>query len=127
MDTPIRYPLTVFYDGSCALCAAEMRAIKAHDAEGRVALVDCSAPDFSDEALTAEGVTRATLMERIHARDADGRLLVGADSLEALYRATGFKAKAWLWAHRGLRPILARIYDWVARHRRTLSRFRSAK
>src|SRR5262245_3774887 len=83
---PLRYPLTVFYDASCPLCATEMCAMRERE-PGRVELVDCSASEFSDDGLRAAGVTRAALMRRIHVRDAHGRWLVGMDAFEAVYQA----------------------------------------
>ena len=66
-DAP-RYPLTVFYDASCPMCASEMHALRDLDTRGRLKLVDCSAPEFRDAGLRAEGLTRDVLMQRIHAR-----------------------------------------------------------
>jgi len=122
VSRPLRYPLTVFYDASCPLCASEMHALRELDAAGRIALVDCSAPQFSDEGLRAEGITQAVLMQRIHARDARGRWLRGLDAFEAVYRAAGLEAAARMWGNPRLRPLLDRLYAQVARHRQLLSR-----
>ena len=118
---PIRYPLTVFYDASCPMCAGEMQALKNLDHE-RLELVDCSAPDFDETVLAGIGITRADLMARIHARDAHGRWLVALDAIEAAYRAAGLERAAALCGSRGLRPLLDPLYRWVARRRQVLSR-----
>jgi len=122
MTRPLRYPLTVFYDASCPLCATEMHALRELDAHGRIELIDCSAPEFSDEGLRAEGITRGRLMTVIHARDARGRWLVGAAAFEALYHAAGLDNVARVWASPRWRPILERLYPWIARYRHPLSR-----
>src|SRR5260221_29689 len=122
MNRPPRYPLTVFYDASCPMCASEMHALRDLDREGRLELVDCSAAQFSDEGLRAEGITKDKLMALIHARDAHGRWLVGIDCFEAVYRAVGLEGAARIWGDRQLRPLLKRAYPWIARNRQTLSR-----
>lgn len=119
---PIRYPLTVFYDASCPMCASEMQALKNLDRESRLELVDCSASDFSDEGLRAEAITRSALMRRMHVRDAHGRWMVGVDAFEAVYRAAGLERAARLWANPRLRPLFDRLYPWIARYRQPLSR-----
>lgn len=122
MKRPIRYPLTVFYDASCPMCASEMHTLRDLDSAGRIELADCSAPDFSDEGLRAEGISRKALMERIHARDAHGRWLIGMDAFEAVYRTAGLEDAARMWANPRLRPLFDRLYPWIARHRQLLSR-----
>jgi predicted DCC family thiol-disulfide oxidoreductase YuxK len=122
LTPPTRYPLTVFYDASCPLCATEMQALRDLDAAERLQLVDCSAARFSDEGLRAEGITRERLMGRIHARDAHGRWLVGIAAFEAIYRAAGLEHTARLWGSPRWRPVFERIYPWVARYRQLLSR-----
>ena len=121
MNRPLRYPLTVFYDASCAMCAAEMHGLREHDRHGRIELVDCSAADFDDEGLRADGITKEKLMALVHARDAHGRWLVGIDCFEAVYSAAGLEARARIWGDPKLRPLLGRAYPWIARHRQTLS------
>ena len=122
MSTPLRYPLTVFYDASCPMCASEMHALRDLDTHGRLKLVDCSAPEFRDDGLRAEGITRAVLMGRIHARDAHGRWLIGLDCFEAVYRAAGLEDAARVWGDPRLRRLLDALYPWIARHRQVLSR-----
>lgn len=123
MNASVRYPLTVFYDASCPMCASEMHALRDLDTRGRIELVDCSAPSFRDTLLRKEGVTREALMELIHARDANGRWLIGIDCFEAVYRAAGLERTARVWGSPKLRPVLSKIYPWIARHRQLLSRY----
>jgi predicted DCC family thiol-disulfide oxidoreductase YuxK len=103
------------------MCASEMRALKTLDRDGRIVLVDCSASGFDDSALAKGGYRRADAMALIHARDADGRWLIGIDVFEAAYRGAGLAMIARFWGSRRLRPLLERIYPWVARHRQRLS------
>jgi predicted DCC family thiol-disulfide oxidoreductase YuxK len=122
MNTAVAFPLTVYYDGSCPLCSSEMHALKTADGDKKLLLVDCSRPDFDDRPFAADGVTRAAMARLIHARDATGRWLVGPEVFEAAYAAAGFPMMARLWGSRRLRPLWDRLYPWVARHRRLLSR-----
>jgi len=122
MNRPVRYPLTVFYDASCPLCSTEMHTLRRRVADARLELVDCSAPDFDESVLAGVGITRADLMDRIHARDAHGRWLVGVDVLEAAYSAAGLTPIAFVLGQRRLRPLLDRVYAWFARNRRWLSK-----
>jgi predicted DCC family thiol-disulfide oxidoreductase YuxK len=117
----LRYPLTIFYDASCALCAGEMRALKARDTAARLELVDCSAADFDDTVLAGTLIRREELMTLIHARDAHGRWLVGVEVLAAAHGAVGRRAVADFWGNRTLRPLLERLYSWIARHRQLLA------
>jgi predicted DCC family thiol-disulfide oxidoreductase YuxK len=122
MAAPVRYPLTIFYDGSCPMCTSEMQALRDRDAGGRLLLVDCSAPDWDETVLYGTLVSRADLMRVIHARDARGRWLSGMDVFEAAYGAAGMQAASTLWGSARLRPLLDRVYPWIARHRQALSR-----
>jgi predicted DCC family thiol-disulfide oxidoreductase YuxK len=119
----IHFPLTVYYDASCPLCASEMHTLKARDAEGRLVLSDCSAAAFDEGPVAREGVTREMMLKRIHARDSEGRWLSGLDVFELAYRAANLPLLARLAGSRRLRPLLDRIYPWIAANRNRLSRF----
>lgn len=111
------YPITVYYVASCPLCCAEIETMKSRDVRERMRLVDCSAIDF----VEPEGVSRDLLMSRIHARDANGAWLRGIDVFAAVYEAAGFPRIARVCRSAMLRPLLDRVYPWIADHRRILS------
>ncbi len=116
----ITYPLTIYYDASCPLCAAEMHTIKETDFENKLILVDCSADSFNEPAFCPS--TKAVMMERIHAIDATGQWIKGVDVFEAAYAAAGFKALSKFWGNKKLRPILTRAYPLIADNRHWLSK-----
>jgi len=114
-------PITVYYDASCPLCAGEMDALKARDATGALALVDCST--LAGDDTSAHGpVTRRAMMESLHVRTPDGRWRVGVDAYEAVFTAMGFTRLARVAAHPRLLPLWNRLYASVARHRHRLPR-----
>lgn len=106
------FPLTLYYDGSCRLCSAEILNLKARDTAGRLALVDCSPEDFS-----GGPAPRAALMNAIHAVDATGRVYVGIDTFRAAYAAAGMP---WIRTILGL-PLISqaarRAYPVLVRNR----------
>jgi predicted DCC family thiol-disulfide oxidoreductase YuxK len=120
--SPVCVPLTVYYDRSCPLCAAEMHELRDLDWRGRLDLVDCSAPEFSDPHVADAGLTREQVMTRLHVRDPQGRWLVGLDAFEAVYAAANLDRAARFWGNLRLRPLLDPLYGWVARNRQALSR-----
>ncbi len=118
----IAYPLRIYYDNSCPLCRTEMHTLKQYDIQQRLELVDCSPPDFSDEFSENAGYQRAAMMKLIHARDAQGRWLIGVAVFEAAYGATGIMGMEKMWANPVLRPLWDRIYPWIADNRMFLSK-----
>jgi predicted DCC family thiol-disulfide oxidoreductase YuxK len=118
-----RFPLlTAYFDGQCGLCSAEMNEIRALDTAGEIALVDCSAPDFADEAVRRAGLTREDLLGAMHVRDVLGDWHRGVDAIALLYATVGAPGLARAWAHPLTRPFTRRLYPWVVAHRQTLSR-----
>jgi predicted DCC family thiol-disulfide oxidoreductase YuxK len=113
--------LTAFYDGSCALCSAEMAALRELDAAGEIALVDCAAAAFDDAPHRAEGVTRARMLEAMHVRDVLGDWHRGVDAIALLYATAGAPRVARLWVHPLTRPLMRYLYPFVVRHRHGLS------
>ncbi|MDO5623601.1 MAG: DUF393 domain-containing protein [Pseudomonadota bacterium] len=116
---PSPYPLTLYYDASCPLCAAEMHNLRLRDVDSRLRFVDASASGFAD---APEGVTTPELMALMHARTADGQVLRGVPAFELAYAAVGLHGVARLLRAPWLRPALDRLYPFVARHRQRLPR-----
>lgn len=115
------YPLTIYFDASCALCNSEMQNIKQHDSDNLLRLIDCSDSSFDDRPFHDEGINRDAMMNCLHAQDADGNWIKGVSAFEVIYRAVGMASIAKLWGHPLTRPLAVRMYPWVVRHRHALS------
>ena len=114
--------LLVFYDRACPLCAAEMDTLKAADHDGLLELCDCSVADFQHPAATAAGITQTQLMNSMHVLEQNGRWHHGVAAFAEIYRGLGITSIARHLQHPWLRPVLNRIYPFVARHRQAFSR-----
>ena len=112
-------PLTLYFDGRCPFCFSEMQRLSRWNGSGHLRFVDIAQPDFDPAVL---GVDRAALNLELHSRTANGRLLVGIDSMLAAYTLVG---RGWLVLPLRvplLRPLLAQLYRRFARNRYRISR-----
>jgi predicted DCC family thiol-disulfide oxidoreductase YuxK len=117
--TAADYPLTLFYDANCSVCALEMDHLRARNDAGKLRFVDIAAPGFESP---LPGVTLAQLDAEIHATRPDGSVLRGVEVLRLAYEAVGL---GWVLRPTGWAPFkpLADIgYRLFARHRRRISR-----
>lgn len=80
---------TVFYDGSCPLCSAEIAHYRRLDTYGRILFRDVSKADV----VLEPELDRSTLMARLHVRRADGAFLSGAAAFVSLWRLL----PRWRW------------------------------
>ena len=108
--------LTVWYNTRCPVCDAgithqKKRLIEAVKA-GRIEFRDINlAPD----ALARFGASLEEIRRRLHATDAQGQLLVGADVAVAVWRATpGERWLAVLLGNRIVLPVTRFAYDRFA-------------
>ncbi|NEU13242.1 DUF393 domain-containing protein [Methylobacterium sp. BTF04] len=84
MDTALATPppLTIYYDGACPLCAAEIRTYRRCRGAERLAWMDVS---LDGPAELGPGLTRAAARARFHVRDEHGRLVSGAAGFFTLW------------------------------------------
>ncbi|MBU0585142.1 MAG: DUF393 domain-containing protein [Alphaproteobacteria bacterium] len=108
--------LTVWYNTRCPVCDAGIRHQKKRLIEavkaGRIAFRDIN---LEPDALAAHGAALDDVRRRLHATEADGRLLVGADVAVAIWRAT--PGEGWLASLLGngmLLPVTRFAYDRFA-------------
>jgi len=78
------FPLRLFYDGSCSICATEVERYGRMDRDGRLILADISAPDFDPAPF---GITRAEFMYQMHAIDRNNRVFRGVEAFWAIWQA----------------------------------------
>lgn len=105
--------LTVFYDGTCPLCAKEMAALSKKDSNKKIKTVDI----FSDEMVDYPEIDIAKANTILHAIDQDRKLLLG---LDGVHRAWSIVGKGWLYAPlrwQFIKPIADKLYLVFAAHR----------
>ena len=108
--------LTVWYNTRCPVCDAGIKHQKRRLVEaakaGRVAFCDIN---LEPDALARHGASLEDIRRRLHATDAEGRLLVGADVAIAVWRVT--PGEGWLASLLGnplTLPITRFVYDRFA-------------
>jgi predicted DCC family thiol-disulfide oxidoreductase YuxK len=119
---------TVYFDGSCPLCRAEIGYYRRKDASGALCFVDVA----ETAAVTPEGVTRERALQRFHVLAGDGRVLSGAAAFVEVWS----RLPRWRWAARvaslpgatallelgyrmflPVRPFISGLFGRIQRHR----------
>lgn len=117
---------TIYFDGSCPLCRAEIGYYRGKDRAGALCFVDISVTG----AVTPEGIAQQKAMERFHVRGSDGRVLSGAAAFVEVWS----RLPNWRWAARAaslpgalaalewgyrmflpVRPFVSRLFGRVVR------------
>ena len=109
---------TVFYDGACPLCMAEMRQLMKRNSESKLAFVDINHPEFDIE---HPELNREDCSARIHGQWADGEILTGLDVTHTAWELVG---RGWLYAPLRwplIKPIADRLYIAFANNRYRIS------
>ena len=83
---------TVYFDGGCPLCRAEIGYYGGPDRSGALCFVDVS----QTESELPAGVTRLQALRRFHVRAGDGRLRSGAAAFVEVWA----RLPGWRWAAR---------------------------
>ena len=115
---------TLFFDGSCPLCRAEIGYYRRKDQAGALCFVDVS----ETGAATPEGITQRRALGRFHVRSGDGRVLSGAAAFVEVWT----RLPKWRWAARAaslpgalaalelgyrmflpVRPFISRVFGQV--------------
>lgn len=108
------YPLTIYYDASCSLCSAEIENLRVRDRAQRLVFVDASAANFESP---LSGATREDLMNIIHARCADGRVVRGVEVFRLAYISVGLGWVATITRLPGVRQCADWAYPVLVRNR----------
>lgn len=121
MLTKPHFPLRIYYDGACTVCALEAERYGKLDRAGRLTLVDISSPQFDPAPL---GITMADFMYQMHAIDSNGHVFRGIDAFWAIWQAFPASTLLGLMGALITMPLvnpLARLCYWCfARIRRFL-------
>ncbi|MDG2204046.1 MAG: DUF393 domain-containing protein [Alphaproteobacteria bacterium] len=81
---------TVYFDGSCSLCRAEIGYYRREDQDSALCFIDIS----DTGAIPPEGITQERAMKRFHVQASDGRVLSGAAAFVEVWT----RLPRWRWA-----------------------------
>lgn len=108
-QTPEQPGMTVYYDGSCALCRNEISFYQARRGAETIRWIDVSTAENGHAAMD---LSCAEAMARFHVRLRDGRLMNGGSAFAALWRELpAMKLAGWLFAAPPLSWLLNVAYD----------------
>ena len=78
------FPVLVFYDGACAVCAAEIEHYLRRDHADRLSAVDISSPAFDPVPYR---IPLASFIYELHVIDVQGEVYRGVDAFRAIWQA----------------------------------------
>lgn len=111
--------LTLFYDGFCPLCVAEMTKLRKLDQHHRLLLVDVQQQNALDP---YPQISKQAALTRLHALNQHQTIITGLDVTHAAWSLVG---RGWLTAPLRwpvIRWVADAVYLGFARHRYTISR-----
>lgn len=110
---------TVFFDGSCPLCRAEIENYRRRDQGRALCFVDVA----EIGAIPPDGVTQEAAMKRFHVLASDGRVLSGAAGfVEVWTRLPGWRWAALAASLPGALTVLEWCYEIFLQLRPLISR-----
>ena len=111
--------LTLYYDGQCPLCVAEIEFLQSRSTKDQLAFVDVTQTGFE---AAGHNISCDAAMAQIHGRTADGQVLVGVPVFAAAYKLARLPVLAWVLSRAWLMPVLQPAYVFFAKHRQAISR-----
>jgi predicted DCC family thiol-disulfide oxidoreductase YuxK len=112
--------LTLFYDGLCPLCEAEIIFLSRRNQAGLLDFVDINSTDFASQ--KTELSCEAALAE-MYGQYADGQLIKGVEVFSESYKRANLRVLAWIFSRTTLRPFFNLGYRIFAKNRHTISKW----
>ena len=111
--------MTLYYDGRCPLCMAEIHVLQARNQQGLLHFVDVTEHSFDE---VGHAISCSAALAQMHGRLQDGRLLTGAAVFAEAYRRANLPLLAWVLSRPLLKPLFNVLYRLFARYRHGISR-----
>ncbi len=110
--------LTMFYDGLCPLCQAEIQFLASRNQAGLLSFIDINSAQYSPERV---GVSCSQALAAMYAQYDDGELISGVAVFSAAYARANLPFLAWLFSRPTLQPIFRLGYRFFAKNRHAIS------
>lgn len=111
--------LTLFFDGKCPLCQAEIVFLSRRNQAGLLAFVDINSDLYDERAV---GVSCAQALAEMVGQFESGLVIKGPGVFGEAYRRAGLPRLAWVMSRKTLAPLLALGYRLFAKHRHRISK-----
>jgi predicted DCC family thiol-disulfide oxidoreductase YuxK len=111
--------LTLFYDGACPLCQAEILFLTSRNQGNLLRFIDIHSNQYHPEKL---GVTCEQALAAMYGQYADGSLIHGEVVFPEAYKRANLPFLAWLFSRKSLQPLLRFSYQVFAKNRHAISK-----
>lgn len=110
--------LTLFYDGACPLCQAEILFLSGRNQANLLGFVDINSEQFDPQKL---GVSCEAALAAMYGQFASGKLIQGVAVFPEAYRRADLPRLAWFFSRKSLQPFLKMGYLFFAKNRHAIS------
>ena len=111
--------LTLFYDGACPLCQAEILFLSGRNQAGLLNFVDINSKAYDPLKV---GVSCEEALAAMYGQYADGTLIHGVTVFPEAYRRADLPSLAWIFSRKSIQPVLKMGYRFFAKNRHAISR-----
>ncbi len=111
--------LTLFYDGLCPLCEAEIVFLSRRNQAGLLDFVDINSISFSPKST---GLSCEIALSEMYGQYEDGKLIKGVEVFAQSYSRANLPFLAWIFSRKLLRPIFNLTYKLFAKNRHFISK-----
>ncbi len=111
--------LTLFYDGACPLCQAEILFLSGRNQAKLLDFIDINSVQFDPKKV---GVSCEAALVAMYGQYASGQLIQGVSVFPEAYRRANLPRMAWLFSRKPLQPFLSLAYLFFAKNRHAISR-----
>jgi len=111
--------LTLFYDGACPLCQAEILFLSGRNQAGLLNFVDINSKAYDPLKV---GVSCEEALAAMYGQYADGTLIHGVTVFPEAYRRAELPTLAWIFSRKSMQPVLKMGYRFFAKNRHAISR-----
>ena len=111
--------LTLFYDGACPLCQAEILFLSRRNQAGLLDFVDINSERFDSAKI---GISCDQALAAMYGQYDSGALIQGVDVFSEAYRRADLTFLAWVFSRKSLQAIWQMAYRFFAKNRHAISR-----
>lgn len=111
--------LTLFYDGACQLCQAEILFLSGRNQANLLDFIDIHSEKYDPQKL---GISCEEALAAMYGQYADGTLINGPAVFPEAYRRANLPTLAWIFSRKTMQPALQIGYRFFAKNRHAISR-----